>query len=211
MKYQAVIFDLFGTLVDSFTIKAHEDSVREIAEALAVSADDLNYIWHGIFSFGALDSYQTTEENMRHICRELGVAADEEKIKLASQLRSDFIMQTLKPRREAVDVISRLRKEGLKIGLISDSSVEVPLSWGETPFAPLFDVTVFSCAVGLQKPDARIYQLAMEMLEVKPEACLYVGDGGSQETKRAKESLYLGTFAGPSGTRGRDTAPTGER
>jgi len=31
------------------------------------------------------------------------------------------------------------------------------------------------------KPDARIYRLACEQLEVKPQECLYVGDGSSHE------------------------------
>ena len=35
------------------------------------------------------------------------------------------------------------------------------------------------------KPDPRIYQLTAERLEVRPEECLFVGDGGSQELSGA--------------------------
>lgn len=40
--------------------------------------------------------------------------------------------------------------------------------------------------VGLLKPDERIYELAMQHLNVLPKECLYVGDGGSQELYGAK-------------------------
>lgn len=48
-------------------------------------------------------------------------------------------------------------------------------------FAPLFDAAVFSCRVGVKKPERRICEIACERLQVKPEECLYVGDGGSEE------------------------------
>ena len=43
------------------------------------------------------------------------------------------------------------------------------------------DATVFSCLAGVRKPDPRIYLLATEQLAVRPEECLYIGDGSSHE------------------------------
>ena len=45
----------------------------------------------------------------------------------------------------------------------------------------LVDVAVFSATVGLRKPDPRIYNMALEKLEVKASECLYIGDGSSHE------------------------------
>ena len=42
-----------------------------------------------------------------------------------------------------------------------------------------------SCDVKLKKPDIRIYELCAGKLNVKPEECLYVGDGGSNELSAA--------------------------
>jgi len=50
-----------------------------------------------------------------------------------------------------------------------------------TAFPPLFDATVFSCLAGVRKPDPAIYLLATEQLAVRPEECLYIGDGSSHE------------------------------
>lgn len=37
MKYTAVIFDLFGTLVDSFSLQEYEHTLTQMASALSVS------------------------------------------------------------------------------------------------------------------------------------------------------------------------------
>ena len=65
--------------------------------------------------------------------------------------------------------------------MVTDCSSEVPAIWPSTCFAPLFDIAIFSCRVGLKKPDPRIYNLAVEGLGIESEDCLYVGDGSSQE------------------------------
>jgi FMN phosphatase YigB (HAD superfamily) len=44
-----------------------------------------------------------------------------------------------------------------------------------------FDVAVFSCVVGLAKPDPKIYLLACQELHVPPAHALFVGDGGDDE------------------------------
>ena len=76
--------------------------------------------------------------------------------------------------------------EGFRIGLVTDCSWETVLLWPETPLPPYFDSTVFSCAVGMRKPDPRIYALACDQLGLAPERCLYVGDGDSDELAGAE-------------------------
>jgi putative hydrolase of the HAD superfamily len=51
---------------------------------------------------------------------------------------------------------------------------------------PLFDVTVFSCAVSLAKPDPEVYLLACRELDVPPSETLYVGDGADDELVGAR-------------------------
>ena len=49
-----------------------------------------------------------------------------------------------------------------------------------------FDATVFSCSVGMRKPDPRIYRLACEELGVEPEEAMFVGDGANDELAGAE-------------------------
>jgi putative hydrolase of the HAD superfamily len=42
----------------------------------------------------------------------------------------------------------------------------------------LFHVVVESSKVGVRKPDPRFYEMACELLDVKPEACVFLDDLG---------------------------------
>ena len=58
-------------------------------------------------------------------------------------------------------------------------------AWPACSIRNLVDAAVFSCDVGLLKPDPEIYCLACRRLEVSPEDCLFVGDGSSDELNGA--------------------------
>ncbi|MER2221937.1 MAG: HAD family hydrolase, partial [Rhodococcus sp. (in: high G+C Gram-positive bacteria)] len=60
------------------------------------------------------------------------------------------------------------------------------------PVYPFFDDSIFSCDVGLLKPDPAIFRLSLENLHVHPAEALFVGDGGSREMQGAKQT-GLGT------------------
>jgi len=181
MKYEAVIFDLFGTLVDEYPYEDYQSVLGQMASVLKVPFDDFKRLWYETAYERNIGIMRFIEDNIEYICKQLGVQADDVKIKLATKIRYDFVADTMKPRQDAIDVLSQLRSRGLKIGLISNCSPETPVIWEDTPFPPLFDAVMFSSSVGVKKPDSHIYHLALDKLAVKPEDCLYIGDGDSQE------------------------------
>lgn len=181
MKYAAVIFDLFGTLVDNFSRREYESVVRQMASALSAPPNDFMRLWFDTGDQRTQGILQSPEGSIEYACRELNLRPQETQKGTAARLRFDFTRRTIVPRPDAVDVLSHLKSAGYKTGLISDCSSETPIIWQDTPFAPLFDATVFSCLAGVRKPDPRIYLLATEQLTVRPEKCLYIGDGSSHE------------------------------
>ena len=181
MKYEAVIFDLFGTLIKNYTIEQHEGVLRQMASVLSASSEDFVRLWYETFNDRCVGILKTPEDNIDYVCRKLGVPVGDTRRSRAARIRLDLTVNSMVPMPDAIAMLSRLKIEGYKTGLVTDCSGEVPAIWQDTPFAPLFDVTVFSCMVGLKKPDPRIYQLVAEQLAVKPESCLYIGDGSSQE------------------------------
>ncbi len=76
----------------------------------------------------------------------------------------------------------------LRLALVSGCMEPAPRQWMSSPLVPYFDVTVFSCEVGLMKPDPAIYLLASDGLGVSPEACLYIGDGSFGELHGAEDA-----------------------
>ncbi|MFQ5810606.1 MAG: HAD family hydrolase, partial [Armatimonadota bacterium] len=185
MRYAAVIFDLFGTLIDNYSVQDHRRVLGEVARALGAPEEGFARLWGETYNDRATGAFPTLEASIEHICRELDVQADAARMADALGIRLSLTRRTLVPRGDALETLAELRARGLKTGLISDCSEEVPRLWGETPFASAIEAPVFSCVAGVKKPDPRIYRLACEGLEVEPEACLYVGDGSSRELSGA--------------------------
>lgn len=180
-RFGAVIFDLFGTLTPNFSTHEHEEVLRETATRLGIPPEPFFRLWLDTFPQRAVGSFRTRTANLTHICRTLNMPVDEELLSGAADLFLEFERRHLIPRADAIETLSQIKGAGLKTGLISDCSYPLPEVWPDTPFAPLIDVSVFSCEVGVRKPDPRIYHLACSRLGVPPQQCLYVGDGGSQE------------------------------
>lgn len=185
MKYLAVIFDLFGTLTDNFSTLEYEEALRQMASALSIPFDDFKQGWYSNSKARNAIARSNLEDRVEYICNGLGARRDQKQIHYAARVRFDYIREVMKPRADSIEVITHIKEHGYKIGLISDCSDEIPVIWPETPFASLFDATVFSCSVGFRKPDPRIYQFAIERLSIPSERCLYIGDGGSQELSGA--------------------------
>jgi putative hydrolase of the HAD superfamily len=181
MKYKAVIFDLFGTLVKNFSVHQYEGSLGHMASMLSAPEGDFIRLWYDTFNQRCIGELKSTMDNIRYICRELGVTPTDDDIMEAASIRNALTRNTLEPSQETLDTLAGLKAKGLKIGLVTDCSSEAPATWPDTSFAPLFDETIFSCQVGLKKPDPRIFRLVCERLRVEPEDCLYVGDGSSNE------------------------------
>jgi len=191
MKYLAVIFDLFGTLAHNFSTSGYQDTLVEMASVLSLPSDEFRRGWFETSRERNTGVSQSCQGDIELICRRLEVRPEERQVELAVKVRLDYIKHLMTPQPGAVETLSCLRQDGYKTGLISDCTHEIPAVWPETPFAPLIDEAIFSCLAGFRKPDARIYQLAARQLDVQPEQCLYVGDGGSQELSGAlKVGMY---------------------
>lgn len=186
MKFKAVIFDLYGTLVDMFPFKENE-CLWEMAFHLGAPQQEFAQRWFDSFNQRELGEFANVKACIEYVCRGVGVPPESSKIMKATKTLLDYTFQTLTPRAEALETLNFLKSDGIKIGLISGCSMEVPLVWPSTLLASLIDVAIFSCQVGLNKPDPRIYKEACKQLQVGPGECIYIGDGSSAELRGALE------------------------
>ena len=191
MKYDAVIFDLYGTLVDETTgsvarFGGYNSTTQEVAALVGAPPDPFVGLWNSTIGQRMTGAHGSFEAYVAALCAELGVVPDAAGIAEALQLRMDFFRDRLVPRPDALETLTRLRDMGHRIGLITDCSWETQRLWPETPLPPHFEVVTFSCEAGMQKPNPLIYSLTCERLGVTPERCLYVGDGNSSELPGAE-------------------------
>ena len=192
-RYKAVIFDLWGTLVDELRYPeanrlVYQQKIYESADLLGVERDRFARSWAASSARRMVGTFPSIEAALRHICGELGVEPDEDRIRSAAEVRYEYVRGALSPRPGVIRTMSTLKRSSYKVGLVSNCSDEVSQLWATTPFAPLVDTAVLSCDVGLAKPDPRIYALATERLGVVAEQCLYVGDGSSSELTGASRA-----------------------
>ena len=82
-------------------------------------------------------------------------------------------------RRElAVSKVRELNEAGKQQAIITNNAKEFGDMWRQLiPVDELFDAVIDSSAVGLRKPDPRIYRLALEQLEIsRPESSAFLDD-----------------------------------
>lgn len=187
MKYKAIIFDLFGTLVESYSVKGYNRLITDMASALEVPSEGFSKLWRDTIYERGTGIFRTTKESIRYICNKLKISVSDEKIRKCEQIRHENTQKALTPKNGAVDILKSLKVLGYKIGLITNCSAEVPLLWKNMKISHFLDVTIFSASVGMKKPDPQIYNLACEQLGVDPNECLYIGDGDSNELSGASD------------------------
>lgn len=178
IRFRAVLFDYFGTLTQA--VRQGPDH-RRMARRLGCDPD----AWLDLLArtFYARASGQLGEpiEALRHLADSLGAEPGRRDLHDVYSARVSAIAREGPLRPDAVRVLSALRGRGLRTAVVSDCWYELPQLLPGLPVFPLLDTRVYSVEMGCCKPDPAMYLTACARLDVRPEDCLYVGDGGSRE------------------------------
>ena len=121
------------------------------------------------------EATSSRDDYHRVILAELGVAPTDE---LLAELAAPLEVPVFEAFPEAPGVLDRLREAGVKLAIVTNN-------WGTAEsFLRLttqvdlgeFDACVVSAEIGCAKPAARIYRQASDLLELRPDECLFVDD-----------------------------------
>ena len=168
---RAVVFDLWDTLVE-WPVREAEVLKERLAGHLGLEPEEFERRWR--------DGYRASQTGpLAEAYRALGLPDEHVAEHVAA--RHAFARRTLRLRDGAREVLARLRDRGVRIGLITVCSEEVPAAWPETELAGLFDAETFSSSCGLMKPEPEIYLRTLRALDVEPAESLFVGDGANDE------------------------------
>ena len=181
----AVCFDLFHTLVD----------VGQVPDSVGRYTADVLGLDHDTWNAGCFSSFHEIRKPTRHIDvihkiahginPDIPYARIEQAVE-DRQRRFDYALVNIE--QVVLDVINRLRDKQIRVALVSNASTAEVSAWPSSPMAQLFDATIFSCECGYAKPEREIYRHAADSVGVKPEKCLFVGDGGSDEHLGARQA-----------------------
>lgn len=180
---RAIIFDMFETLITHYNSPLYFG--WQMAEDAGVDTEIFLARWRGLEEDRTIGKL-SLEQTLEMILKESGVYTEDLVAKIAARrvatCKSCF--QNLHP--EILPMLEELKKNGMRIGLISNCfSEEAKVIRGSVLF-PYFDTVCLSYELGMRKPEEDIYRVCMQKLSAKPEECIYVGDGGSHELETAK-------------------------
>ena len=180
---KAVIFDMYETLITHyksslyFSPEMAEDAGIPVEKFLPLWRNTESERWVGKMTFEDTitmimeKNHCYSEENLKKIT-EKRIATKEEGFR---QLHENII-----------PMMQALRQKGMLVGLISNCFSEEVTVIRRSILFPYFTQVYLSYEQGIQKPDPEIYKRCMRDFHVKPEECLYIGDGGSQELQAAR-------------------------
>ncbi len=77
---------------------------------------------------------------------------------------------------EVVDALRALRRDGMRLGVLSNAPSDLPRFLDRLGLTPHLDFVVVSAIEGVKKPDRRIFQAALSRAEARPDEVLHVGD-----------------------------------
>ena len=185
MAIRGVIFDLFHTLTGL------ESEWSDLPGTWALLGLDRR-AWDEVLTMKShwrvVGELRDPFEILRRLVHQLDSSVSDESIREAVDIRMRRFRDTLhRIPAENVEVLKTLRRAGLRVGLVSNADVIDVASWPDCPAAGHFDAEIFSCYVGMAKPEAGIYRACLEKMGLPAEECMFVGDGGSNELIGAKE------------------------
>jgi putative hydrolase of the HAD superfamily len=189
---RGVLFDLFGTLVAPLTQAIRDEVAVLMAGDLGVDGVEFAAAFKASYQDRCLGRLGDVEQTMHELAARCGGQPLPAQLRRAAERRLAMTREFLTSDPETLAVLAELKRRGLRLGLVSDCSLETPTEWPGSPLSPYFDCAAFSCLLAVRKPDPRIYQHVLDELGLKPDECLYVGDGDSSELSGA---LRLGIRA----------------
>ena len=89
----------------------------------------------------------------------------------------EIYFEALDPNPPMIELMRELKAAGYRMAMLTNNVREwEPLWRSMLPVDEIFEIVVDSGFVGARKPEARIYELTLERIEMSAEACLFVDD-----------------------------------
>ncbi|MBZ9687414.1 HAD family hydrolase [Clostridium estertheticum] len=180
-----VFFDLFFTLVTpKYSDLRNENDVLSITKTQweKYAEDNELYVKR------ATGKEKSPQKIIESIIRKMKITVNACEKKEILKLREErFEKSLIDVDVTILDVLLDIKKKGTKLCLLSNADIIDVMHWEKSPLNNLFDDTIFSYQVGYLKPQTEIYEIALKKMNVNPENCMFIGDGGSDELKGAKQ------------------------
>jgi HAD superfamily hydrolase (TIGR01549 family) len=138
----------------------------------------------------------------------LGVSSDSYE-EIVDSLRAEndrrSLWRVMHPR--TPHVLDELRRRGFTLAVISNADGRVPAALAASGIAGHFTVVIDSHLVGVEKPDPRIFMLALEACDAAAQDAVYVGDIYEIDVRGARSAGLAAVLLDPLGLYGEVDCP----
>jgi glucose-1-phosphatase len=166
MTFKAVFFDLGGVILRT----EYQAPRQHLAERFGMEYENLvNLVFESETARQASIGQISEDQHWASLMRKLHVPESDADAIRDEFFAGDFIDLDL------LDFLRGLRKK-YKIGLISNAWSDMRSWIAGKKFQDVFDAMIISAEVGVAKPDARIYQIALEKLGVAASESVFLDD-----------------------------------
>lgn len=172
----AIVFDAYGTLFDVHSPTARvAGRIGAAAEALSKlwREKQLEYTWLRSLMDAHVDFAHVTGDALDYAFAAQGIEDD----KLAGELLRLYL--TLDAYPETHDTLSALKSEGMPMAILSNGSPDMLASAvASAGLGDCLDHVLSAEEVGIFKPNARVYQLAVDRIGVAKDTICFVSANG---------------------------------
>ncbi|MFQ5657557.1 MAG: HAD family hydrolase [Candidatus Methylomirabilales bacterium] len=196
MRFKAAFFDAGNTLL-GLDYGAVANALKQ--EGFHVTRDD---VWRAecqarvkldpfLAQVEVRESLEVFARYMRYTCEAMGIPWEEkagralEILKEINRKRNLWRGCALPGARE---VLAELKAAGYLVGVVSNADGRLTTLLEEEDLTEHLNVIMDSRLVGFEKPDPRIFHLAMEQIGVVPEEAVHVGDFYSLDVVGARSA-----------------------
>lgn len=196
-RYQAILFDLDDTLLDRN--KAIEKMFSIILEKCYGEADPSTKKE----MLGQFKKYDHKSYGINNKIKVLESLFDEysPKNRLPSQDIMDFwnhrFPGCFSIQQETIELINEIKKHA-KVGMITNGTSQRQMQKiVNTHLDNYFETIVISDEVGISKPDKRIFDLALNKLDIQPKNAIFVGDNIEKDIGGCQNANINGIWFNP--------------
>jgi putative hydrolase of the HAD superfamily len=178
---KAIIFDLDNTILDrTSTFRSFTHSfINNYLAHLAMT----QHIFDLIIDLDQ-DGYKDKQELFSELIELLSWQEKPQLSELMAFYNTEYVKSAVLMN-DAREVVQYARKK-YKTGLITNGKTLI--QYGKIDQLGIrneFDLIIVSEEAGMKKPDRRIFEMACEQLELKPEHCIYIGDHPANDIEGA--------------------------
>ena len=164
-EVQACVFDAYGTLFDVHSAVGRHSARLPDANTVSMlwRTKQLEYTWLRTLMGRYVDFWQITQDALNFALDTHGMTD----AALQQDLMQAYLELSCYP--EVPKVLEALKQKGFRCAILSNGSTEMLNSAvRNSELQNFFDAVISVDSLGVYKPDPRVYQLAVDQLDLQP-------------------------------------------